>query len=631
MADKTQHLGLNLPYGDEFADVALMNENFSTLDTEVFKRVQAVNGVVPDADGNAIVEEVPFARNLVTDQQHESSGAFLMRTTGGSESISDGDANLIGLYGRSTHTGVVHEVLDMTVHSEPRTAGLESEVVDDGITATLDRTTFITKVENPASITVTLTYTASWSENPALYGITVTGVPMSGDSITIHYVRASRGTIVQSNPNGFRSTGWNLYNHSLGYARVIRYSGTYGFLVGGTYTKLEYSETLEGAKTEITVTSGAFTIPGDGYVWVTGGNNTNTYIVMTWSDWGAGPEGGWKIYSESFIDLSTVMGQYFPYGLCAVGAVADQIDVAGEKAVRRIDRIDYTDSAMESIVASGRAYDADTDYIYVVMDSPEVNVIDVNPAYTANDHGMEFIDGGDVAPFVLTLYGENLVDKLRTDIPNKLTALYQDIGKVNAGLSYVENGNTISANANYTEGKFICWKGEIYRVRTTINATVTSSNWTTYLKKQDGIGGALTSINNDLASLNSKITSQVISNVHTWNTGAVDTSSDHNNLNITRFGRIVTIEFQCKIKTDAVNSNNGIAFLPAQYKQITLARGCVNEVNKTSSDGVVGYCGIDSWTQNGSTVNGVYVGDISKFAGKIICGFITYILQTEPT
>lgn len=82
------------------------------------------------------------------------------------------------------------------------------------------------------------------------------------------------------------------------------------------------------------------------------------------------------------------------------------------------------------------------------------------------------------------------------------------IAAARGGLTYVENGDTIAANADYTEGKFVCWKGEIYRILSTINATVTSANWTTYLTKMDGIGGALSQINGDLATLNSKIVSK---------------------------------------------------------------------------------------------------------------------------
>lgn len=100
------------------------------------------------------------------------------------------------------------------------------------------------------------------------------------------------------------------------------------------------------------------------------------------------------------------------------------------------------------------------------------------------------------------------------------------IAGVRAGLTYVENGDTIAANANYTAGKFIAWKGEIYRVKATINATVTSANWTTYLDKMDGMGGALSQINEDLTSLNSKIATTpvtTVGKVEYWKSGNIVT------------------------------------------------------------------------------------------------------------
>lgn len=103
------------------------------------------------------------------------------------------------------------------------------------------------------------------------------------------------------------------------------------------------------------------------------------------------------------------------------------------------------------------------------------------------------------------------------------------IAAARGGLTYVENGDTIAANANYTEGRFICWKGEIYRIKTTINATVTSANWTTYLTKQDGIGGALSQINEDLTSLNSKFAWKLIGSV-TGDDNYINIPSDFNEL-----------------------------------------------------------------------------------------------------
>ena len=305
-----------------------------------------------------------------------------------------------------TKTTVQEEVLDLSVIA-PRTAPLP-------ITAVIDRDTFVGYVG--ASGTITLSYTNAWSADPALYGITVSNTPVSGDEIVIVYVKASRGQITMSNPLKLVSTGWNLYNHTNGYARVLKYSDTYGFRVAGTYTKLEYSTTLTGSKTDITVTDETFTIPDDGYVWVTGGNDTDTAVYMTWSNWTNGYSGSFAAYSETGIDLTTLMSNRFPYGLMAVGIVHDEIDFITKQAVSRIQRIAYSDADYESAKSSGRAYDADESYIYLEKVTPDVYSIDISNVYSAFDHGMEWIVGSEVEVLVSVLYGQNLVDKLRHDV-----------------------------------------------------------------------------------------------------------------------------------------------------------------------------------------------------------------------
>ena len=88
-------------------------------------------------------------------------------------------------------TGYVAESIDMTVNG-------------DDIDATLDRDTFVSYVES--SGTITLSYTSSWSADPANYGITVTGTPANGDSIVVVYVKENRGTITAAEPSSFVST-----------------------------------------------------------------------------------------------------------------------------------------------------------------------------------------------------------------------------------------------------------------------------------------------------------------------------------------------------------------------------------------------------------------------------------------
>ena len=268
MATYTDNLHMIMPDEDELYEVSDINGNMQILDEEVAKRAKTFNGIQVDENGNFAVNEIMFAHQIVTDDAQQNSGEFLFRTTGGDASLSNGPAKLVSIFGRAVHTGVVPESLNMTVNATPREEG------EEPITATIDRDTFVAYVQS--SGTTTLTYTDAWSANPTLYGVTVVGTPVSGDQIVIVYVKENRGLITVSDPDEFISTGWNLYNHTNGYARVKKYSSQYGFLIGGAYTGIKFSATLDGEQTTISPASGYFTIPSDGYVWVTGGNNTTT-------------------------------------------------------------------------------------------------------------------------------------------------------------------------------------------------------------------------------------------------------------------------------------------------------------------------------------------------------------------
>ena len=382
--------------------------NGETLPIRDNRAVRSVNGQQIDGNGNVLITNVETANNLVADDAQENIGQFIIRTAGGSTSIADGPAWLARMTGHLDHTGVVEEVLDMTVNAAQREEGVEP------ITATLDEDTF--KAAITSSQTITLTYTTTWSANPELIGVTVTGTPINGDEIVIEYVKASRGTITPATPTSLRATGWNLYSHSAGYARVVKYSDEYGFKVEGTYTGLAFSTTLTGERTTITPVAGHFNITADGYVWVTGGNSTDTCIYMTWSDWTDGYDGSFQAYTEYVIDLTTLMSTYFVDGLLAVGAVADEIDLSLQKATVRVEKLSYSEETIEALEQAGRAYEADENYIYAVLVTPEVYTLQIANQYTVSDHGLELITGTDAPVNTITLYGQNLRDKLRTDV-----------------------------------------------------------------------------------------------------------------------------------------------------------------------------------------------------------------------
>ena len=394
------------------ADIPMSADDTTKVKAAIEGRLKSVNGILGDADGNVQVDEVPFADNLRSSLSQNTVGTFSLRTAGGAASIEDGDAWLTGIRGNRIHTGYVAEQLNMTVTPVPREEGEES------IAATIDRDTFVAYVTE--SGTTTLTYTTSWSASPTLYGITVTGTPKNGDVITVVYVKENRGTITQATPASFIATGWNLYNHDVGYARAVKYSDSMGYCIGGTYSALQFSTTLDGTKSTITPVDGYFNISNNGYIWVTGGNATDTEIYMTWSDWldpTDHPE--WEEYTEDEIDLSTIMSTYFPYGLLRAGDVRDELNLNAGLAISNVERLAYNAENLAAAVASGRTYECDTNYIYLERATAVTSEITLDGGYTASDHGVEYFTGSTVPVYAIILYGNNLKNKLERDVLTK--------------------------------------------------------------------------------------------------------------------------------------------------------------------------------------------------------------------
>ena len=377
------------------------NNNMEIIDEEMAKPPLTVNQVEPDENRDIQITTGPLADNLTSDEAQINIGTYDIRTSGGDASIADGSAWLTEIRGNQVKRGYVPETINV-------------ETVGD-ITVVIDRDTFIGSVSS-ASGTLVLEYTTEWSEDPASYGITVTGTPENGDSITIDYTKENRGVITVANPTTFISTGWNLYNHAAGYARVINYSSEYGFMIDGTYTTLEFAETLAGQRTTITPVNGFFTIPADGYVFVTGGNDTDTAIWMTWSDWIDEANGGvFEPYSQTMIDLSGLMVS-FPDGLMRVGNVFDEINLNTQRAYSRIQKLEYTAENLEDVIDSGVPYDTDTNYIYAVRETPVTLIISLSGEYTVSDHGIELFNGTTVPLTAYSLYGQDLKGKLRRDV-----------------------------------------------------------------------------------------------------------------------------------------------------------------------------------------------------------------------
>ena len=456
MSILTPFFNLIKPGKSDLYKVSDFNANFDTIDTEMHKPPLTINGISPDPETrDTQVNEVPLADNLSTDVAQLVGGEFVQRMSGGGAAIEDGSAFLSSIEGNSVISGAVSESIDMSV----------IPAIGSDITATIDRDTFVEYVL--ASGTITLTHSGSaWSADPALYGITVSGTPVAGDEIVVVYVKENRGTIINATPSSFNSTGWNLFNKTVGYARVCKYSDDYGYKIGGSFTAVSFSQTIGGTTEIVSVDSdGYFNVPSDGFVYVTGSDAT-TYIFATWSDWVDNPPATFEDYSVSIIDLTEAM-VFFPYGLCSVGVVKDEIDLNTKTLYRRIDRMGYSEENLETVISYGVDYIVDTNYIYFVALSPYSEATNIEGNYTVSDHGIEYFINTSVPAVANVLYGENLKDKLRMNVltissqaltPAQKSQVQQNIGVTDAisSLFVVEtrqlfDNKTIAANSFLSE------------------------------------------------------------------------------------------------------------------------------------------------------------------------------------
>ena len=353
--------------------------------------------------------------------------------------------------------------VSMTVNAATRTA-------PPAITATIDRDTWVGYVS--ASGTTTFTYSTTWKVGNdevdlANYGITVTNTPIGGDEIVVVYVKEVRGTITVAQPTRLVGTGWNLYDHSTGRAHVVKYSNVFGYAISGTYTALAFAATLDGEQETITPDEdGLFDVPSDGYLFVTGGNNTDTAIWTTWSDWDEGYDGPFETYKESAVSLSSIMTSYLPYGLCKIGsgssAVCDELDFVHKQVISRITRMAYSLENLATVVAAGRPYEYDENYIYQVRASEVTHAITVDEEYQVDEHGMEFFDGSAIEIYAEILYGANLKDKLKRDVltmseqtltSGQKTQVRQNLGLGAASTQGVANNVTTSTEGNVLDAR----------------------------------------------------------------------------------------------------------------------------------------------------------------------------------
>ena len=150
----------------------------------------------------------------------------------------------------------------------------------------------------------------------------------------LDYYPYDEGTLLNVNPAGIKTVGFNAYDKTTGKAELI---GGNQYQITGTYTSLSYStgEVLTPDST------GCFTPTKTGELTVTGGEE-NTCVHLTWSGY---RNGDYEDYWTRTRDIN--IQPYFPDGLKRAGTVYDEI--SKDKAIKRIGILEIT-SGMVSLV-----------------------------------------------------------------------------------------------------------------------------------------------------------------------------------------------------------------------------------------------------------------------------------------
>lgn len=166
----------------------------------------------------------------------------------------------------------------------------------------------------------------------------------------LDYYDYNAGELISLKANTLRTIGFNVYDNSVGYARVKK---GMKYEISGTYTSLMFKKNLTDTGTTLTaetynIGQGGQTInpytgfitESDGYVYVTGGDDT-TCIHLVWSGY---KNGEYESYNKHTISLpiTTIVDSngnaLFPNGLRSAGSVHDEI--TSTKAIKRIGAVD---------------------------------------------------------------------------------------------------------------------------------------------------------------------------------------------------------------------------------------------------------------------------------------------------
>lgn len=301
------------------------------------------------------------------------------------------------------------------------------------------------------------------------YGISIlSGGPSNNDQIIVNYIKGTpnsiltayyvapqNGTIVNAKPTSFQATGFNQFDKNTMYLanaaiandnHIISNTGTYlcycyakggvtnGYVAYSASGKINniawhsdvpvIDDIVITENQSVTSTLSSILFDNDGYVVVEVNNEAGMDDLCVHPRWSGSMDEIYEAYvapSVITIPQTSSVGSNLPiytYGMPRVGSVADKLNLDAKTYTKNIERVINNPSNMNMVISYNVDYIYDDNYIYYVLTSPETYLLvsSVSPIYMVNDFGTEEFVGTTVPVYAQVLYGQNLRDKLRTDV-----------------------------------------------------------------------------------------------------------------------------------------------------------------------------------------------------------------------
>ena len=339
-------------------------------------------------------------------------------------------------------------------------------------------TAYVEESSEEEGSAVIKTTTWSYNNNPVTlssYGIVATGDFNNNDTITVNYnsgtpsstitilyQKGARGTIHIPKPTSFVATGFNQFNPNNASQIIQNATIINGVIVQGTgyvcfvkaipgsvWGYIAYSEgehlipdgigwcsTIPEINTELDQTLQEFderssrlasiTFSEQGYIAVAVDNYSDLCIHTRWDNEDD------EVYEEytapSIINFPTTgilngETKTLPlreYGMPAIGNVRDRLDLDGSTYIQKIGRLENTSTNMNTVINLRVEYDYDDNWIYYVLPNFNYYILSFSAGqpslYSVNDFGTEEFIGTEYPVIAENIYGENLRNKLKTDV-----------------------------------------------------------------------------------------------------------------------------------------------------------------------------------------------------------------------